>query len=195
MTKKIAGAIALLIIFFGMAAAFDTFYPFEVATGQIKTPAENLGAPWFQDNKGPAFGSDKDFYLKFDSANNRLALTGAGSFSLGPTMALAKNATTIVNTTFTNVTLKNVIPVDASATNVTITLPDAAALNVAGEPIFVGTATDPGDHYVKVNATGGDKLGGAGGATTLMTTSASAGMTLVSDSTNYEIMGDYGTWS
>ncbi len=185
----------LLAILFGTVDAFDVFYPFEVATGQIKTPAENLGAPWFQDNKGPAFGSDKDFSLKFDASNNRLALTGTGSFLLGPTTALAKNATTTVNTTFTNVALKNLIPVDASAKNVTVTLPDAAALNVAGVPVLVGTAIDPGDHYVNLNATGGDKLGGAGGATTLMTTSASAGLTLVSDGTSYEIVGAYGTWS
>ncbi len=195
MLRKFAGALMLLTILLGAASGFEEFYPFEVATGQIRTPAENLGAPWFQDNYGPAFGTEKDFSLKYDASSNKLALTGQGSFSLGPTTALAKNATTTVDTTFTNATLKNFIPVNASAANVTVTLPEAAALNVAGVPILISTATDPGDHYLKINVTGGDKLGGIGGATNLMTTSASAGLTLVSDGTNYEILGAYGTWS
>ncbi len=195
MLRKLAGAFVLLTILFGTISAFDAFYPFEVATGQIRTPAENLGAPWFQDNKGPAFGSDKDYYLKYDASNNRFTVAGSGTLYLTPKLAWSRNATTTVDTTFTNATLKNFIPVNASAANVTVTLPDAAALNVAGVPILIGTATDPGDHFVKLNAIGGDKLGGTGGATNLMTTSASAGLTLVSDGTNYEIVGAYGTWS
>ena len=42
------GAIFLLPVILGTTQAFDPFYPFEVATGELKTPAENLGAPWFQ---------------------------------------------------------------------------------------------------------------------------------------------------
>jgi len=77
MLRKILGALALLVILCGVAAAVEEFYPFEVATGQIKTPSENLGAPWFQDGKGPAFGTDKDFYIKYGS-NGKLNFNGTG---------------------------------------------------------------------------------------------------------------------
>lgn len=85
MLREIKGALVLLVIFFGIAAAYEEYYPFEVATGQTKTPSENLGAPWFQDGKGPAFGNDKDFYIKYGPTNHKLNFngTGGGYFNLG----------------------------------------------------------------------------------------------------------------
>lgn len=186
-------ALMLLVLLLGSTQAFDPFYPFEAATGKIKTPAENLGGPWFQDNYGPAFGTDKDYYLKYDSANNSLHLTGL-TFLIGPKTSVS-NVSPTSSAVFTNATLKNFIAVDASGGNATETLPDAAAVGVPNVPIFITTKADPGNYYITVNATGGDKLGGSGGATSLMTTDAKAGLILISDGTNYDIAGAFGTWS
>lgn len=185
----------LLMLLLGSTQAFDQFYPFETATGKMKTPAENLGAPWFQDNRGPVFGTDKDFTLKYDSVTNRLTLTGAGPFYVGVPVAVSKNATTTVSTTFTNGTLKNFIPVDASGGTKIVTLPAANSTGVTGVPVVIATAADPGSNYISIRVTGGGKIGGSGGSTWLNTTDAKAGVTLISDGTNYEIAGAYGTWS
>jgi len=108
------------------------------------------------------------------------------------TISIAVNASTTVDTTLTSSSTKTVYGVDAHSANVTLTLPDAAT--VSGRTYKIGTNVDPGSYYVKITATGGDKLGGAGGATTLMTTSGAAGISLVSDGTLYLIDGAYGTW-
>jgi len=72
MLRRILGALALLTIFFGVAAAVEEFYPFEVATGQIRTPSENSGAPWFQDGATMYFGTGKDVSLSYNTTTNRL---------------------------------------------------------------------------------------------------------------------------
>ena len=72
MFKRILRALVLLTILFGVAAAVEEFYPFEVATGQIRTPAENSGAPWFQDGATMYFGTGKDVALAYNDTTNRL---------------------------------------------------------------------------------------------------------------------------
>ena len=121
------------------------------------------------------------------------AVTLAGDTSIGKTLSLSVNASTTVDTTLTSSSTKTVYGVDAHSANVTLTLPDAAT--VTGRTYTIATNVDPGNYYVKVTATGGDKLGGAGGATTLMTTTAAAGISLVSDGSLYLVNGAYGTWS
>jgi len=181
----------LLLILSMAASAFDTFYPFEVATGEYKTPAENLGAPWFQDNHGPAFGSDKNYYIKYNSTADWLAFLG-GTFYFGGKVKLASNATTSVSTTLTASGTKNVYGINASGGDVSLHLP--AASSAIGIPYFIGLSADPGSHHAIVNASP-SKLGGSGGAATLRTTDAFAGLMLVSDGTNYLIVGSNGTWS
>jgi len=124
--------------------------------------------------------------------------TGAGAVSLvGPTtltrtLSYSVNASTTVDTVLTSASTKTAYGIDAHSANVTLTLPDAAT--VTGRIYKIATNVDPGTYYVKVTATGADKLGGSGGATTLMTTSGAAGISLISDGTLYLIDGAYGTW-
>lgn len=66
------GAILLLSLLLGTTQAFDQFYPFEVATGEIKTPLENLGAPWFQDDALLTFGTGKDATISYDDSQDKL---------------------------------------------------------------------------------------------------------------------------
>lgn len=179
----------------GSTQAFDSFFPFEVATGKHKTPAENLGGPWYQDGYGPYFGTSQGYNLKYDATDARLELGGTGNVYIQPRLAVSKNATSSISTTFTELSLKNFIPIDASGGTKVHTLPWANNTTVIGSPIFIGTAKDPGSYYASVKATGGDKIGGAGGAVYLNTTSAAAGLTLLSDGDNWIVAGAYGTWA
>lgn len=113
--------------------------------------------------------------------------------TLGGAMAYSVNASTTISTVRTAAGTKTVFGIDAHLANVTITLPDAAL--VPGRVYQIGTNVDPGTYYVKVTATGGDKLGGSGGFTIAQTTDAKAGMAVVSDGTLYLIYGAYGSWA
>ena len=106
---------------------------------------------------------------------------------------MAVNASTTVDTTLVEGSAKVIYGIDAHSANVTLTLPDAAL--IAGREFMIFANADPGSYYIKVTATGGDKIGSAGGATTLISTDAACGLTLVSDGTSYGVVGSYGTWS
>lgn len=121
------------------------------------------------------------------------AATHQGTTTFSKTVNLAVNASTTVGTTLTSSSTKTVYGVDASSANVTLTLPDAAT--VSGRTYMIGTNVDPGSNYVKVTATGSDKIGGAGGYTIMQTTDAKAGITVVSDGTRYLLVGLFGTWA
>lgn len=132
-----------------------------------------------------------------DRMNAGTAVVSGGSFLNATTVAgataLSVNASTILSTTLTSASTKTVYGIDASGANKTLTLPDAGT--VTGRFYFIGTNKDPGSYYVKITATGGDKIGGAGGFTIAQTTDAAAGMLLVSDGTLYLLCGSYGTWA
>ena len=102
------------------------------------------------------------------------------------------NAALTTNTTITSASTKTIYPIDASGGTVKLTLP--AAAGVAGVLYVVGIAADPGSYYVQIGATSG-KIGGAAGVTTIQSTDAYGGMMLVSDGTNYLIVGSDGTWA
>ena len=76
--------------------------------------------------------------------------------------------------------------IDASGGDATLILPDAAT--VSGRVYYVGFAADPGTNYVRIKATAGTIMGIAG-ATGLKNTAAAGGITLLSDGTNYQVVG------
>lgn len=167
------------------------------------------GNPQFDDGftwagvASPASGSDLNAIGGASDINYTLssgilvtptgAATHQGTTTFSKTVNLAVNASTTVSTTLTSSSTKTVYGLDASSANATLTLPDAAT--VAGRMYLIGTDADPGSNYVKVTATGGDKIGGAGGYTIMQTTDANAGMTVVSDGTRYLLVGINGSWA
>jgi len=106
------------------------------------------------------------------------------------TMTMKVNASTTLSTTFTSASLPGIIPVNATSANVTLTLPDAALIK--GRMVIVSANSDMGAHYVRIDATGGDKIAGAA---KLGSTDAYAGITLFSDGTNYLKAGASGSWT
>lgn len=121
------------------------------------------------------------------------AATLQGTTTFSKTVNLAVNASTAINTVLTSSSTKTVYGINATSANATLTLPDAAT--VSGRMYLIGTDADPGSNYVKVTATGGDKIGGAAGYTIMQTTDANAGLTVVSDGTRYLLVGINGTWT
>ena len=133
---------------------------------------------------------------------NYAASTGAFTTSQGTntltgnvvhskTVAYSQNATTTVATVLTSASTKTTYEIDASGADATITLPDAAT--VSGRLYYIGIKTDPGSYYARIKATAG-KFGGASGiaaATGLKDTDATGGITLLSDGTDYLIVGQY----
>jgi len=73
-----------------------------------------------------------------------------------PTMAVGVNASTTINTVLTSSSTKTVYDINATAANVTLTLPDAAT--VPGRMYFISVSGDPSTHYARINATGGDTI-------------------------------------
>lgn len=113
----------------------------------------DTGAPWFSDDAVMYFGDDKDASIGFVNASGTLDVSGAMKM---PTMAVGVNASTTVDTVLTSSSTKTVYDMDASAKNVTLTLPDAAT--VPGRMYFISVSGNPGTHYARINATGGDDI-------------------------------------
>ena len=85
--------------------------------------------------------------------NTTLAVTGATTLS---TVAVGVNASTTNDTVLTSSSTKTVYDINATAANVTLTLPDAAT--VPGRMYFISVSGDPGTKYARINATGGDTI-------------------------------------
>ena len=113
----------------------------------------DTGAPWFGDDAKMYFGDDKDASIGFVSASGTLDVSGAMKM---PTMAVGVNASTTNNTVLTSSSTKTVYDMDASAKNVTLTLPDAAT--VPGRMYFISVSGNPGNYYARITATGGDDI-------------------------------------
>lgn len=99
------------------------------------------------------------------------------------------------NTPYTATDDKYLILVDASGSNVTVTLP--AASTVTGRSYVVMGTKDPGSYYVRITATTGSLIrprGVAAGSTYLVSTDASPEVTLTSDGTTYWARTT-GTWA
>ena len=113
----------------------------------------DTGAPWFSDDAAMYFGDDKDVSIGFVSASGTLDVSGAMKM---PTMAVGVNASTTVDTVLTSSSTKTVYDINATAANVTLTLPDAAT--VAGRMYFISVSGNPGANYARITATGGDDI-------------------------------------
>lgn len=146
---RIIGIVAVMLILVSVSSGYwwDTE---KILQGQqmIKT-----GAPWFSDDAAMYFGDDKDASIGFVSASGTLDVSGAMKM---PTMAVGVNASTTINTLLTSSSTKTVYDIDASAANVTLTLPDAAT--VPGRMYFISVSGDPGANYARITATGGDDI-------------------------------------
>ncbi len=102
------------------------------------------------------------------SAGTGVFKTPAGAVTIGPgaitmsgattlsTVAVGVNASTTNDTVLTSSSTKTVYDMDASAANVTLTLPDAAT--VPGRMYFISVSGNPGANYARVTATGGDDI-------------------------------------
>ena len=113
----------------------------------------DTGAPWFSDDAVMYFGDDKDASIGFVNASGTLDVSGAMKMS---TVAVGVNASTTTNTVLTSSSTKTVYDMDASAKNVTLTLPDAAT--VPGRMYFISVSGNPGTYYARITATGGDDI-------------------------------------
>ena len=113
----------------------------------------DTGAPWFSDDAAMYFGDDKDASIGYVSASGTLDVSGAMKM---PTMAVGVNASTTSDTVLTSSSTKTVYDINATAANVTLTLPDAAT--VPGRMYFISVSGDPGTKYARINATGGDDI-------------------------------------
>ena len=83
-TGILAGALALLLIFSGIAAAIETYEPYSTATGRYVTPAEWLGGPWYHSNTGGIhFGDGKQAYIKYFTNTSRVTVGGKDFGVLG----------------------------------------------------------------------------------------------------------------
>ena len=132
------------------------------------------------------------------SGGSGIFKTTTGAVTLGPgavshtgTVAYSVNAVINADTTITASSTKTTYEIDASGADVTLTLPDAAT--VSGRLYYVAIKTDPGAFFARIKTTAG-KLGGASGiaaVTGLKNTDAAGGITLVSDGTDYLIVGQY----
>ena len=146
---RIIGIIAVMLILVSVSSGYwwDTE---KILQGQqmLKT-----GAPWFSDDAAMYFGDDKDASIGFVSASGTLDVSGAMKM---PTMAVGVNASTTINTLLTSSSTKTVYDMDASAANVTLTLPDAAT--VPGRMYFISVSGNPGNYYARITATGGDDI-------------------------------------
>ena len=113
----------------------------------------DTGAPWFGDDAKMYFGDGKDASIGFVSASGTLDVSGAMKMS---TVAVGVNASTTADTVLTSSSTKTVYDMDASAKNVTLTLPDAAT--VPGRMYFISVSGNPGTYYARITATGGDDI-------------------------------------
>lgn len=183
------------------AATGSSAFDLSASTGAFKTPSGTNtidGATVFAANKGVTVAAGTS---AFDfSGGTGVFKTSTGAVTIGPgattvsgSLAYSVNASTTISSILTSSSTKTVYGIDAHAANVTLTLPDAAT--VTGRTYVIGTNYDPGSYYVKITATGSDKLGGTGGFTIAQTTDGKAGMTLTSDGTLYILGGAYGTWA
>lgn len=168
------------------------------------------GTGTFTHNGNVVFASNKGITVTsgtsaFDlSGGSGITKTTTGAVTVGPgavgvtgdatfakTITASKATTLDTNATITSADTKTIYEINASAADCALTLPDAAT--VTGRVYMIAAQKDPGSHYVRVKATAG-KLGGDGGiaaATGLKNTDVACGITLVSDGTNYLIVGSY----
>ena len=146
---RIIGIVAVMLILVSVGSGYwwDTE---KILQGQqmLKT-----GAPWFGDDAAMYFGDDKDASIGFVSASGTLDVSGAMNMS---TMAVGVNASTTADTVLTSSSTKTVYDINATAANVTLTLPDAAT--VPGRMYFISVSGDPKTNYARINATGGDTI-------------------------------------
>jgi hypothetical protein len=126
-------------------------------------------------------------------SGSKTTTTGTGLTTISGMLAMAVNATTTLSTTLTASNTKNVYGVDASGGTVTLTLPDATT--VTGRPYYIAAAADMVSNNIVVATTSSGKLGGAGGADTLTSTDAAAGLVVISDGTHYLVVSKVGTWT
>ena len=112
-----------------------------------------VGGPWFGDDAKMYFGDDKDASIGYVSASGTLDVNGVMKM---PTMAVGVNASTTIDTVLTSSSTKTVYDINATAANVTLTLPDAAT--VPGRMYFISVSGDPGANYARITATGGDDI-------------------------------------
>lgn len=87
------------------------------------------------------------------AVNTTATVTGATTLS---TVAVGVNASTTNDTVLTSSSTKTVYDINATAANVTLTLPDAAT--VPGRMYFISVSGDPGGNYARINATGEDDI-------------------------------------
>ena len=66
------GAIFLLPVILGTTQAFDPFYPFEVATGELKPRLRTWALPGSRDGYGPWWGTGKDATIVYQAAADKL---------------------------------------------------------------------------------------------------------------------------
>jgi hypothetical protein len=120
----------------------------------------------------------------------------AGDATFSKTVAFSINTTMTADKTITSANTKTVYQIDASGGDVTLTLPDAST--VTGREYKVALNGNPGANYGRIKSTAG-KFGGANGiaaATGLKCTDdAGAGITLLSNGSDYLIVGAFGTWA
>jgi hypothetical protein len=133
---------------------------------------------------------DETLTVNAVAVNTTLGVTGLTTLK---NIAVAVNATTTLDTTLTSANTSTIYGIDASGGSVTLTLP--AANTVTGRLYMIGTAADMVLNNIVIATTGGGKLGGAGGADTLTSTDAAAGLQVVSDGTNYLVVAKVGTWT
>jgi hypothetical protein len=93
--KKILSIVVLLFLLVGMAGAIPD--PFKILQGQQMIP---LGSIWTKDSAVMYFGTDKDVGIKFDSTNNRLAVTVPTEVS-GSTNSVEQTQVQTIGTTTT----------------------------------------------------------------------------------------------
>lgn len=154
------------------------------------------GAPWISDDDYMYFGDGKDAGIKYDeTTTDKAYVTGPWFFATAVGSGIEDVVTAATQKLYTASTLKQIVLTDPDPANITITLPDAAT--VKGVPIRVVITAAPGTYYTRINATGGDLVGGVamlGG-----TGNANDQVTLVSNSStayaDYHIVDITGTWA
>ena len=115
-------------------AAMDPYYPQEVATGLIITPRENLGAPWFGDDKLLTFGDGKDATISYDDAMDKLYFNNTPLYleedvEIGGTFTSPFTTATLVNETAINSSISSLTL--AGYTNETAINSSISALTLA----------------------------------------------------------------
>jgi hypothetical protein len=194
-----------------IAAGGASDIDYSLSSGFMKTPTGAItmsGATTWLADKGIAYTSGTgaaDFSLGSGifKTTTGAATIGPGAVGVSGDATFAKTISVSINTstmtadkTLTSADTKTVYEIDASGADVTLTLPDAAT--VTGRTYMIAQNGNPGANFARIKATAG-KFGGANGiaaATGLKNTDdAGAGVTLVSDGTNYLIVGSFGTWA